>query len=226
MTLRDLLLGMTRRWMLTLGLVLLSTPLFAAVATTPSSFTGRVAVYFLQPASSREPNVLGNTRTSVISTASAVQRAVQGHPTTQVISDDVSLTDIGIQEGTLVRLPNSGGQWANNFETPALFVEAVDHDVEAVQARLTSATQEINTTLARMQRASGAAATTWVTTKTEPEVATVVEVSGSRKRALFYLSLLVIGAVVASVVFLETRDAQRPRPRFYTFSLRTPEQNV
>ncbi len=212
MTLRTLIVALRRHWPVTLLMVLLAIPVLAAIVTAPPTYTSRATVYFIQAPSSREPNVLGTTRSSVISTAGVVQRAIQGRTTTHVISDNLSLTDMGVQEGTSIRLPNSGGQWANNFETPALIVETVGQDPNQVQAKLTETLDAISGSLADMQRDAGAEPTTWITTKTEPSDLSVVAVSGSGKRALLYLSLLVVGVIASVVVHLETRRARHQAP--------------
>lgn len=216
MTLRGLFGAVRRHFVLVLSVLALSAPLYLLVLREPAVYYGRIDVFILGPQTPAQPNVLSNTRSSVIATAGVVERLVEGDlPSSRVVSEDVSILDMGIRSGTSVRLPNTGGQWANNFEQPVLMVEAVDSSAEQVRRRLLRTSAEIHSELKRVQRESGASVSYWMTTETSPTEPTVVAAEGRPKRALAYLSLLVLGAIVAAVVAAETRrvgHGEAPRP--------------
>jgi len=213
-TIQDLARAFRRHAWVVIAVLLVAAPVFLWVLRTPPLYTSRLYVYVLQPASPREPNALGATRSSVIKTAGVIERVVQGTPSALVVSDDVSILDMGITEGTLVRLPNAGGQWANDFNTPALLVEAVDRTPELVEARMERAIEEIDVSLARLQADSGASLDYWMTTQ-QSDIITVVPATGSEKRALAYLGVLVAGGVLVGVTAAEVRSLGRPPRRFF-----------
>jgi hypothetical protein len=209
MTLRGFTGAIGRHRLLVVAVLVLFAPFYALVAFGPPTYYAKVDVFVLGPPTESQPNVLGSTRTSIIATAGVLERSLEGRSATRVVSGDVSLLDQGIRSGTSVTIPNTGGQWANNFEQPVLVVEAVDADPAAVQERVDATTDEIRTVLERIQVESGAPTSTWLTTEVSPRTPIIVAADGHHLRALAYLTALAGGVVIAAVVLAETRAASK-----------------
>jgi hypothetical protein len=118
-----------------------------AVHERKGVFWSRVNVRLLLPSSSQNPNVLRNSSHSLIMTAGLI--ALIADPSggkTGLADQSVTLASEGLRHGWAVTMLNSGGQWVNNFDQPAVQVEAVGTTVAEV-------TQEMQTALSRVDNA-------------------------------------------------------------------------
>lgn len=206
MTVVRLLLASLRAWYIVLlGLAVTALAAFHVV-TAPGVYYAQVDVVFLRPVNSFVPNSLSVTSSSVTATASVVQREVSGVPaSSRVVSEQVTIVGEGITEGERVRLPNSGGQWANNFDRAVLDVQVVDSTEDAAQRRIDSLVKRIDESLVRRQREAGADPSTWIRTRLSPAAPTVHYLEGERRRAAAMTLVLGAGLTCAAVVLLEAR---------------------
>lgn len=212
MTVLRLLAASVRAWYVVLLGAALTMVAGFWVWTTPGVYYAQVDVVFLQPVNTYVPNNLRGLSADVIATASVVQREVTGGPdATRVVSGGVTLVDEGIRSGQRITLPNSGGQWANNFDRALLDVQVVDRTRQAAQTRLDHVVESINASLDRRQRAMGADRSTWISTRLSPASPTISYVEVERKRAVVMTMLLGGGATGAAVVLLEARRSQAAR---------------
>lgn len=222
MTVVRLLGASVRAWYVVLaGLILTGAATYWAW-TTPGVYYAQVDVVFLQPVNNYVPNNLRGLSDDVIATASVVQREVTGGPEmSRVVSESVTIVGEGIRSGQRVSLPNSGGQWANNFERALLDVQVVDHTEDRAQARLDTLLRSIDASLENRQRAAGADPTTWISTRLSPAVPTVTYLEGERRRAVVMTFVLGAGLTCAALVLFEARTggaAGRGGPAFVKFA--------
>jgi hypothetical protein len=177
----------------------------------PGVYYGRVDVIFLRPVTQIVPNGLSVNSQSVIATAGVVQREVSGgRPDSRVTSDQVTIVGQGIKEGVSVSLPNSGGQWANNFDRAVLIVQVADKTPQGAQERLRSTIAQINETLQRRQSEAEVQPDLFIRTKLSPQTPQVYYETGNSKRAVMATLLLGAALTWGALVLVESRRlAQR-----------------
>lgn len=188
-----------RLYVLVLVAGLLGTMITAAfLVRRPGVYYSRVSVLFLAPASTRYPNRLLTGSDSLITTAGVVGKMVAaGETNLPVVSDAVTLPSEGVRHGFSVKLPNDGGQWADNFDKAQLDVQAVAGTNVEVAALLGRVIGEINTDLARLQDEAGTLTKNRITTRITPPQPPVYFNTGSKIRTLAGIFLLGIGLSVA-----------------------------
>lgn len=67
-------------------------------------------------------------------------------------SPDVTIVDRGITDGTVVFLPDQGGQWAHNFTEPIVVLEAAGPDAASVHERMDGLVRRLRAELTTLQR--------------------------------------------------------------------------
>lgn len=206
MTVLRLLVASLRAWyVVLLGLVVTGAALFAVWAS-PGVYYGQVDVVFLRPVNEFVPNSLSANSASVIATAGVVQREVSGgREGSRVVSESVTIVGEGMTSGQRISLPNSGGQWANNFDRALLDVEVVDRSEAAARKRLDSVLAAIDASLERRQLEAGADRSTWIRTRLSPAEPTIGYLDHERRRAMVMTLVLGGGLTCAAVVLVEAR---------------------
>lgn len=213
MNLLLLLRAFTRAWQVVTLCAAGTCAAFFVAWSTPGVYYAQADVIFLRPVNRDVPNALSVSSSSVIATAGVIERLVNvGPESPRVTSTDVSLVSEGVRRGTSVQLPNSGGQWANNFDQPKLHVQVVDSTPELAQDRLDRITAQIDELLRERQAASQAAPDTWMRTQLSPAAPQVVHMAGDRRRAGLAVLFLGGGATCAAVILLESRRRGSPPP--------------
>jgi len=219
------LLGACRRaWLLVvIGLALTAGVVFA-VARDPGVYWAQTNVTFLQPPSTRYPNPLSAGSGSLIATAGLVEREVNnGTAAMATVSASITLVDEGVLDGTMIQLPNSGGQWAYNFARPVLDVQAVASTPNTVRQRMAKLQSSIQTTLDRLQDEAGVDTFDRITLQPSPIEINIRYSRGDPHRAAAVSTLLGVGLTIAAVVVVERRRrahrsppaallSERPRP--------------
>ena len=120
--------------------------LVACVLTwrSPGVYWASTKVYFLVPATVLKPNQLAPDSSAAIGFAGIVMTEINGGPQPRnAISPDVTLVDQGIYDGWSVLLPDTGGQWADNFTESTLIVQASGPTAEIVRTRMNGLIDEI-----------------------------------------------------------------------------------
>lgn len=209
MTVLDLGAQALRLWWLTLAGLLLTAAAGYQAVTVPGVYWSHVDVVFLRPAAV-SPNTLGQSSARVIEAASVIQREVTGVERTRVVSDGVTIVDEGIIPGVEVRLPNAGGQWANNFNRPFLRVEVSDRTARGAQARLTEILARIERSLSDRQQSAGVAPENRLTIMLNPAAPKVEYSAGLPVRAAVAVAVLGLGLTGAALV-LTSRKASRKK---------------
>jgi hypothetical protein len=173
-------------------------------------YWSEVQVVFLAPTSTVNPNVLQITPSSLIATAGIVAQTVDhSDSTVRVSSTAVTLAGEGIEKGYAVTLPNSGGQWANNYTQALLDVQVVGPTFAEVSQRLTQLVHEINQSLSTLQQDAGVAPVNLIRTQLSPPNPPVYIQSGSRMRAGIATVALGFGLTAVAASWLRRRGPWR-----------------
>jgi hypothetical protein len=210
LTVWDLLGAMRRRWWAALAGVCLTGVLAVHVVLLAGVYHQEVNVVFVWPQGPRTSNAFLHGEQTLVSTAGVVGRIVAGsNSDAQVVSDTVTLVGEGIRHGYLVRLPNSGGQWALNFDRPVLDVQAAGSTPQEVQQTIKTVVARINHELNAMQSASRVPTGVRITTRMSPPSPVLLYSKGSRVRALAVTLVLGMGVTVGTVAALDRWIAVR-----------------
>ena len=170
MTTYDVLQAVRRRWYVAIVGLLLTVVACLFVLTKPGVYFSEADVYLIPPASGQARR-LTNTSESIISVAGLVERKVRGfNEGEEPVSGDVTIVDMGVRHGSTAILPNSGGQWSYNFESPLLRVEAVSSSAAETAELRDDRIAQIRQALEEIQTADGIA----------PEAQITVRASGQR----------------------------------------------
>ncbi len=225
-TVWDLLHACRRMWIVVIVGMLATGGVALWVSDQRGVYFAQTDLVFLAPTSSRFPNSLNTASESLINTASIVKNRVDlGDDLRATSSASVTLVDDGIRDGTLVRLPNLGGQWANNFSQAVLDIQAVGETAEIVENRMRWMQSTIEDTLRQMQNDAGVAEVNRIHIQASPETVQLEYVQGRESRALVITLILGVGLTLGLVVFLDTRltgDRSWRRP----FGRRRPETSL
>jgi len=181
-----------RRWIVALGTAL--TIVVAAVGLQPEVvYTARVDVVLLIPYTADGPNVLQARTAALIATAGVVADDINGPSSGPQTVGGVALADQGLNDNWSVRLPNSGGQWDNNFADPVLNLEATSSTAEQARSRLDQLVQRVRDVLTAREAAVGVPEHNRIRTLLSPSVPAVT-LGGSRanqaRAAVVVLGLL------------------------------------
>lgn len=214
MTTNELSGILRRRWyVVLLGLALLAGA-FAHVSSRPGVYWAQTDVVILAPKSARYPNVIEQTSQSLISMAGLIERDVnKGIAAPATSTSSVTLAGEGERDGHAVKLPNEGGQWANNFDRPVLDIQVVGPDPVAVKEKLNSLVGVVTDELKARQDELNVPVASRITASSAPAVPAVFYLSGSRSKALGATLLLGAGLIAASTVGADRLLNARSRRR-------------
>lgn len=196
--------------------LVLTTAAMVYVFVAPSVFWAQVDVVLLNPQSEGAPNTFQVTQTDAIIMAAIVQREVAGYPTARVASDDVTIVGQGLRDGTWYRVPNTGGQWANNFERPIVNIQVVSGTRDGAAQRLSEAVDRISESLRSRQEAAGVRPAARYGILTSPSEVETRDGRGNRPAAA--ATTLVIGFLVSAALW---RAAPMPERRAAVAEART-----
>ena len=219
MTLRELLLAGARQWVvLLIGMGITVAGLMLA-GRTERLYWSQTSVRFIPP----NPVVQGVNANSFVSSTEALVaftgliaedlNAPQGP---SVSSLGPNILDVGIYDGTWIRLPDRGGQWDHAFSEAMLDVQVAGHESEDVRARTNEAVQGIRRAVdARQLRMPAARRVTIELTPPTPTL--LVGFASPRKpmalSGVLGLSLTVGAAVAADGVRSRRGRSHTGRPR-------------
>ncbi len=146
---------------------------------------------------------------SLIATAGVLANVVNEDIGSARTSTSVSLSGKGVQDGYAVDLPNSGGQFAYDFDRPILDIQAVGPTPEAVRSNLAKAVTAVNTALARLQEGEGVLPAQRITTHTQPADPAVLYGRGRPSRALLAAMIIGMGSTLSVVLVVDDRRGRR-----------------
>jgi hypothetical protein len=158
------------------------------VRTAPEVYWATTKLVLAAPAKP-ENQRLAPGPSSLLALAGLLEAAVKdGESIPRSASPDVTLVDQGINDYAQVRVPNYGGQWANNYTEPALIVEASAPTEAVVRQRIDTLIERVEAKLASIQVGVPPALTITIV----PFPAPIIQQSGGRRS----LAIVVIGVLV------------------------------
>jgi hypothetical protein len=187
---------LTRRQAVVAAVGVLLTLIALAVVREPRGlYWTDTTVYFLAP-SAPGVNTYAYTTDSVIATAGLVGRLVQPDGASPGIGTQTTLLAQGVHHGSQVRLPNSGGQWAQNFDQPLLDVQVVGTTPAEVATNTTQVLDRIQKTLNKVQHGVGLK---WrIALTREPSDVQVRYSEGNPHRAM--AGTLLVGSLITTML--------------------------
>jgi hypothetical protein len=213
MTVEDFLRSILRRWPVAFVGILLTLALCVVTLRAPGVYWAWSKVYFLVPATTKQPNQLAPDSSAAIAFAGLIQTEVnKGIPLRRATSPYVTLLDEGIYDGWSVLLPDTGGQWATNFEEASLIVQATGPSAEAVRSRMNDLINQITALVVAREDAAQVSLASRVDLTMSPPVVAVQYSNGHRSRAEAIIVLLGVGLSLAACIVID-RVAQTRRPR-------------
>lgn len=212
MTIWDTIRALRKWWYVGLaGLLLTGIMVVATTGSVERGYWTDAKLVLLAPQDPIRPNALESASESLIAMAGVVERDVnQDVPASQTSSGSVNVLDIGIDNGWLVRLPNSGGQWASNFDQPLLDVQASGPTPSEVKRNLGVAVSRIQEALDRIQAEAGVGSANLVKFSLSPGEASIVPAAGYKSRAGFGVMVLGLALTVGTVMALNARSRSGP----------------
>ncbi len=199
----EVLLLLRRRWYAALAGLTLTIGALALVQTYPGVYTVQANVLFLAPITPARPNALESSTSSVIATAGLVERLVNENGESSATSSLVTLAGRGVRKGTAIELPNSGGQWAENFDQPALRLQATGPSADSVAREFARLNARVAAQTVRIQQDYRVRDRFLISTRLSPAAPLVRYEAGHRKVALLVTAGL---GVALSLVFTEFVD--------------------
>lgn len=216
MTTMDVLGALRRRWLVVLVGLALTAGVSALVLNRPGVYTSEVDVVLIAPRTApEEARTLIVSSDDLIAAAGLVERLVNaGTEVSAATNQDVSLEGTGVRYGSVVRLPNSGGQWNFNVTSPTLNVQVAASSRAAAVERRDTALTRISDVVREIQRGEGVPRNQMITLRVVPQQAPVVHAVGHPLRAAATAALICcLLTAVASVVIDRRLSVRAPTPQ-------------
>jgi hypothetical protein len=192
------------------GGVLATLAAAAASAHTKGVYYSREQVRFVAPTNVGNPNALQHSPSSMVMVAGAVGQMVDDSQRPRAASQKVTITGMGIRNGWSVTLPNSGGQWANNYTNPYLDVQVAGPSATEVATTMRSLLTRIDMALATLQRAQHVAPVNLIRTQLSSlDSPPIYYQRGSRVRTILAVLALGFGVTAAGTAMASRFVARR-----------------
>lgn len=210
MSIVEVFAALGRKWWVLMLALALGGVGAVQVRTAPEVYWATTKLVLAAPAAP-ESRGLAPTSSSLLAFAGLLEVAVnEGKSIPRPASADVTLVDQGIYDYARVRVPNSGGQWANNFTEPALIVEASGPSEDVVRQRINTLIGRVEAQLASFQEEAGVPPVERVTLLAYPPP-TIQHSGGRRSMAIVVLGALVLAGGCSLVVCLDHLWPRRVR---------------
>lgn len=213
MTARDLIVGMVRRWYVTLAGAALTLGALYGVSGQPPVYWTQFNILLVGPTGQARSSVLDHPLYGLQGLAGVLATELnEGHPPLLTGDVDATMVGTGDRDGIQVRVPNLGTQWRPVFPANYLDVQVAGSTPDEVASAVDRASREVADLLdARQDDAGvpGALRARAVPSSADPPV---LPVQGSRSRAA--AATLAAGGALTLVVlyWLERWHPRRPRP--------------
>lgn len=197
MTFRDIAAAMLRRWYSPLIALMVAGGVWFLWARDGGCFTTSTVVSFTLPSRATLLPESGTDDESVIAFAGVVAQEINGtRPAPRYASRDAPLYGVGVRDGVLVGLPNSGGQWARSFARAEIEIQIVARTSEEVQVRQRDLLARVFQ-IARDQQRS-ASPKQRIRASVVPLTSGIQEISATRSSQLLALVALCSAALVVA----------------------------
>lgn len=162
MSIWDVLTAARRAWwVMVIGVGV--TMLFGVLVTHANGVYWASVKAVLVPVTT-DVNRIAQPGDTLIPLAGVLERRMnEGTEVVPATASDVTIIDQGIYDGSTVRIPDTGGQWAHNFTEPALVIQAAASSEKGVAQRMSALLQRLEHQLDDLQNAAGVAPANRVT---------------------------------------------------------------
>lgn len=205
MTLARILRMLGRQWLvLMIGIMLTAAGAVAALQAT-GVYTARTTITLLSPAGwAVGGNTLTDSATTLVGFARIIEETVNDGGGGQLFAaPDTLLYGAGIRQGELVYVPNSGGQWAPNFNRPVLVIDVVGTTPEYVVERVDALTVEIADAIDARQDEFRVVDDQRITWQANPRTPEISYAGPNRVRMLGGIAALGVGTTLAAALAVE-----------------------
>ena len=213
MTTADVLELVFRRWYVVLLGLLLTAMLVQDVRNEQPVYWSQAEVTLINAPKPDAPNELTSATKSLIAMAGLVVEDVQGQDAQPAVSDRVDLPGLGVRVGSLVRLPNAGGQWEPNFNRPVVDVQVVAASEEEASRQLLELVTRVEQALDDRQAADGIPPSARIRATASVNHVRVSELSGAPSRAGMMTLLLGVAGSLAAAYAVDRVSRLRERRR-------------
>ncbi len=156
MTVRQILSAMLRCWYVLLGVLAVAALVTVVMANDGGIYSTKTVVSFLLPDSTSLSPSNGTNDSNIIAFAATIVQAVNnGRPTSRYSMDDAPFYGVGIREGVLIDLTNSGNQWASTFSKAEIEIQIVGRTLEWVKSQQNTLVNKVVGTAASQQASVG-----------------------------------------------------------------------
>lgn len=132
----NIVAAMLRRWYVPMLAVTLACGLWVALGRDGGGYTTSTVVAFTLPSRVTLLPESGAEDSNVIAFAGLVANEINaGRPAPVYASRDAPLYGVGVRQGVLVGLPNSGGQWTSSYSRAEIEIQIVGRTYEEVRDR-------------------------------------------------------------------------------------------
>lgn len=208
MTTSDVLAALARRWYALASGLVSSLLISGFVYTAPGVYHSSTDIYISPPRGVKQTQ-MGSFTAATIAMTGLVERRVNDGSGPQAVSPEVTLVDMGIFNGTMVSLPNSGGQWTYSFAEPRLRVSAAARTAAEAEVLREKAARRVERELRAIQSEDGIPQAQRYVSRRIPSAPQVTFHQGRRPTAAATAVLLGAGVTVYLTVLLDRRLRRR-----------------
>jgi hypothetical protein len=208
-TLRELLVLLRRRWLITTAGALITALFTLYLASLPGVYSSKVQLTLLAPTGS-ESNPLTTGAYDLIGVAWAAADLV-GSPRHGgvTIPGEANLTGMGVRDGYSVRLPNTGGQWSVAYDGPYIDIQAIGPSKERVSSYLSRAVSDLKAQLSSWQDSQGVHPADRIRTQLNPITPEISYSRGSLRRTWVVALVLGFGLTLTIAAAVDRRPYLR-----------------
>ena len=211
MNLREILAVLARRWYVTLLALSLAGWAWSAWAADGGSYSTSTVVLFTLPARASLLPESGLDDSNVIAFAGVVAQEINGgRPAPHYASHDAPLYGVGVRNGVLVGLPDSGTQWTSSYSQAEIEIQIVARSREEVRSKqLVLIDQVLQITHDQQQSSSPGQR---ITASVMPLTTSILHLTSTRSSQVAALLALIVAAVLAggaTAVHLDRWSRQR-----------------
>lgn len=220
MTIRELIVVMTRRWYAVVLVVLVAVAATSAFESSGGMYTTRTAVRFVIDEYATLLPDNGSRDEKVIEFAAMIATEInEGRPAVGYARADAPFYGAGVREGVLIALPNTGGQWQESHSEADIEIQIVGPTRAWVLERQQRLTARVRERAQQLQDDVGAPRDARITTSIAPLTARIEYVAPTRSSrfaaygAMAVATVLVAGwaAVRVDRAVLAARGRRRER---------------